>query len=96
MPPSLSKDDDRLGDSAAGTAESPAAEKAGKKSPAAGASEWLYERPSTDFLSCFADIFCVFQISRPKTDPRVLQLLPKLNCLCRRCRGRRWRSQLSG
>ena len=53
MPPSPSKDDDRLGDSAAGTADSPVAEEAGKKSPVAGTGEWLCERPSTGFLSCF-------------------------------------------
>ena len=33
LPPSPSRNDDRLGDSAAGTAESPVAEEAGKKSP---------------------------------------------------------------
>ena len=39
FPPSPPKDDDRLGDSAAGTAESPAAKEAGRKSPVAGTSE---------------------------------------------------------
>ena len=43
LPPSPSKDGDRLVDTAAGTAESPAAEEAGKKSPIAGIREWLYE-----------------------------------------------------
>ena len=37
--PSPSKDGDRLVDTAAGTAESPAAEEAGKKSPVAGTGE---------------------------------------------------------
>ena len=41
--PSPSKDGDRLVDTAAGTAESPAAEEAGKKSLVAGTGEWLYE-----------------------------------------------------
>ena len=50
LPPSPSKNDDRLGDSAAGVAESPAAEEAGKKSPIAGTGEWLYKRSSTCFL----------------------------------------------
>ena len=43
LPSSPSKDSDRLGDTAAGMAESPAAEEASKKSPVAGTSEWLYE-----------------------------------------------------
>ena len=43
LPPSPSKDGDRLGDTAAGTAESPRAEEAGKKSPVVGIGEWLYE-----------------------------------------------------
>ena len=41
MPPSPSKDDDQLGDSTDGTAESPVAEEAGKKSPVAGTGEWF-------------------------------------------------------
>ena len=43
LPPSPSKDGDRLGDTAAGTAESLVAEEAGKKSPVVGIGEWLYE-----------------------------------------------------
>ena len=43
LPPSPSKDGDRLGDTTAGTAESPGAEEAGKKSPVVGIGEWLYE-----------------------------------------------------
>ena len=43
LPSSPSKDGDRLGDTAAGTAESPVAEEAGKKSPVVGIGEWLYE-----------------------------------------------------
>ena len=57
LPPNPSKDDDWLGDFAAGTAESPATEEASKKSSIAGTGEWLYERTSTGFLSCFADVF---------------------------------------
>ena len=41
LPPSPSKDDDRLGDSAAGTAENLATGEAGKKSPVAVIGEWL-------------------------------------------------------
>jgi len=43
LPSSPSKDGDRLGDSAAGTTVSPAAEEEGKKSPVTGIGEWLYE-----------------------------------------------------
>ena len=39
LPPSPSRNDDQLGDSAAGTSESPAAEEAGKKSPVADTGE---------------------------------------------------------
>ena len=53
LTPSPPRNNDRLGDSAAGTADSPVAEEAGKKSPVAGTGEWLCERPSTGFLSCF-------------------------------------------
>ena len=53
LPPSPSKDGDRLGDTAAGMAESPAAEGASKDSPVADTGEWLYEVYSTGFLSCF-------------------------------------------
>ena len=53
LPSSPSKDGDRLGDTAAGTAESPAAKEAGKKSSVAGTGEWLYEVESSGFLLCF-------------------------------------------
>ena len=41
LPPGSPKEDDRLADSAAGIAESPAAGEAGKESSVAGTSEWL-------------------------------------------------------
>ena len=41
LPPSPSKDDNRLGDFVAGTTESSTAEVVGKKSPVAGTGEWL-------------------------------------------------------
>ena len=53
LPPSPPKEDDRVADSAAGTAENLANGEAGKKSPIAGSSEWLYEVRSSGFLSCF-------------------------------------------
>ena len=53
LPPSPPKDGDRLDDSAAGKAESPAAEEVGKESSTASTGECLCERLSTGFLSCF-------------------------------------------
>ena len=53
FPPNPPRNDDRLGDSTAGTGGSPAAEEAGKKSPIAGTGEWLYEVESSGFLLCF-------------------------------------------
>ena len=41
LPPSPSKDEGRVDDSAAGMAESLATGEAGKKSPTAGTGEWL-------------------------------------------------------
>jgi hypothetical protein len=41
LPPSASKDDDRLGNFVAGTTESPTAEVVGKKSPVVDTGEWL-------------------------------------------------------
>ena len=53
LPSSPSKDGDRLGNTAAGMAESPAAEEAGKKPSIAGTGESLYEVESGGFLLCF-------------------------------------------
>ena len=53
LPPSPSKDEGRVDDSAAGMAENLATGEAGKKSPVVGSSEWLYEVRSSGFLSCF-------------------------------------------
>ena len=52
LPPSPSKDEGRVDDSA-GTAENQATGEAGKKFPVAGTGEWLYEVWSSGFLSCF-------------------------------------------
>ena len=53
LPPSPPKEDDRLGDSAAGTAGNLAIGEVGKESPAAGTGECLYEVRSSGFLSFF-------------------------------------------
>jgi len=53
LPSRSPKEDDGLSGSAAGAAESPAAEKAGKKSFVAGNGEFLYKVWSSGFLSFF-------------------------------------------
>ena len=53
LPPSPPKEDDRLGDYAAGTAGDLAIGEAGKESPAAGTGECLYVVRSSGFLSFF-------------------------------------------
>ena len=61
MPPSPSKDEGRVDDSAAGMAESLATGEAGKKSTVAITGEWFYEVWSARFLSCFADVSVFFR-----------------------------------
>ena len=53
LPPSPLKEDDRVADSAVGTAENLAPGEADKKSLIAGTGKKLYEVRSSGFLSCF-------------------------------------------
>ncbi|XP_039834443.1 uncharacterized protein LOC120695212 [Panicum virgatum] len=56
LPPSPSKDGDWLGDTATGTAESPAAEEAGKKFPVAGIEKQTGDQPKSPAAAANVDL----------------------------------------
>ena len=60
LPPGSPKEDDRLADSAAGTAESLAAGEAGKKSSVAGTGKWL-DVIDWFFRRAFTKVFVFFR-----------------------------------
>ena len=77
MPSTPPRNEDRLGDSATGAVESPAADEASKESSVAGTGECL-DVVDLFFRRAFADYLCMFQIRRLRTSRRVLQLLLEL------------------